>query len=83
MNVPVMTFDTETDAVFPDYLKARQPDTDRFRAWEVAGYRARRFTIDTGRNDAVGNPVFASIVEENSVLGCIACDKSMNNGPHH
>jgi hypothetical protein len=36
--VPVLVFETETD-VGPllDYGPARQPDTDHFRAWEVAG----------------------------------------------
>jgi len=38
LDVPVFVFETETD-VGPllDYGSARQPDTDRFRAWEVAG----------------------------------------------
>ncbi|MDT3446399.1 alpha/beta hydrolase domain-containing protein [Pseudofrankia sp. BMG5.37] len=36
LNVPVFVFQTETD-VFNSNLAARQPDTKRFRAWEVAG----------------------------------------------
>jgi len=84
LNVPVMTFETETDVVFLEYLKARQPDTDMFRAWEVAGTaHGDYYTFVSGRDDAVGDPVFASVSEENSVLGFITCDKPMNNGPHH
>jgi hypothetical protein len=84
LNVPVMTFETETDVVFLEYLKARQPDTERFRAWEVAGTaHGDYYTFVSGRNDTVGDPVFASVVEENSVLGFITCDKPMNNGPQH
>ena len=37
LTVPVMTFTTETDLVLLGYLPARQPDTKRFRDWEVAG----------------------------------------------
>lgn len=36
LNVPVFVFQTETD-VFNSNLTARQPDTTRFRSWEVAG----------------------------------------------
>lgn len=84
LNVPVMTFETETDVVFLGYQNARQPDTDLFRAWEVAGTaHGDYYTFVSGRDDDVGDPVFASVVEENSVLGFITCDQPMNNGPHH
>ena len=84
LNVPVMTFETETDVVFLEYLNARQPDTDLFRAWEVAGTaHGDYYTFVSGRDDTVGDPVFASVIEENSVLGFITCDKPMNNGPQH
>lgn len=84
LNIPVMTFETETDVVFLEYLRARQADTDLFRAWEVAGTaHGDYYTFLSGRDDDVGDPVFASVVEENSVLGFITCDKPMNNGPHH
>ena len=41
------------------------------------------YTFVSGRDDTVGDPVFASVREENSVLGFITCDRPMNNGPHH
>jgi hypothetical protein len=84
LNVPVMTFQTETDVVFLGYTPARQPDTDLIRTWEVAGTaHGDIYTFVTGRDDTVGDPVFASVVEENSVLGFISCDRPINNGPHH
>jgi|AntAceMinimDraft_11_1070367.scaffolds.fasta_scaffold00733_13 hypothetical protein len=84
LNVPVMTFETETDVVFLQFVKARQPDTAMIRTWEVAGTaHGDIYTFVTGRDDTVGAPVFASVVEENSVLGFIVCDRPINNGPHH
>jgi len=84
LNVPVMIFETETDVVLLGYVDARQPDTDLLRTWEVAGTaHGDLYTFVTGRDDATGEPVFASVVEERSVLGFITCDRPMNNGPHH
>jgi hypothetical protein len=37
LDVPVLTFQTETDLTRLGYLPARQPDSQRFRLWEVAG----------------------------------------------
>jgi hypothetical protein len=84
LNVPVMTFETETDVVFLEFVKARQPGTDMIRTWEVAGTaHGDYYTFVSGRDDDVGAPVFASVIEEPSILGFITCDKPMNNGPHH
>jgi hypothetical protein len=84
LNVPVMTFETETDVVLLEFFKARQPDTDMLRTWEVAGTaHGDYYTFVSGRDDAVGDPIFASVIEEPSILGFITCDRPMNNGPHH
>jgi hypothetical protein len=84
LNAPVMTFETETDVVFLEYIRARQPDTDMIRTWEVAGTaHGDLYTFATGRDDTEGAPVFASVIEEPSVLGFITCDRPINNGPHH
>lgn len=84
LNVPVMIFETETDVVLLGYHKARQPDTDLLRTWEVAGTaHGDYYTFVSGRDDDVGDPVFASVIEERSVLGFITCDSPMNNGPQH
>ncbi len=84
LNVPVMTFETETDVAFLGFVNARQPDTDKIRTWEVAGTaHGDYYTFVSGRDDSVGAPVFAAVIEEPSILGFITCDKPMNNGPHH
>lgn len=84
LNAPVMIFETETDVVLLGYRQARQDDTDMLRTWEVAGTaHGDYYTFISGRDDAVGDPVFASVVEENSILGFITCDRPMNNGPQH
>ena len=84
IDVPVLSFETETDVVLLEFAKARQPDTDMIRAWEVAGTaHGDVYTFVTGRDDTEGDPVFASVVEEPSVLGFITCDRPLNNGPQH
>lgn len=84
INVPVMTFQTETDVVFLESVNVRQPDTDLIRTWEVAGTaHGDYYTFIAGRDDDVGDPRFAAVVEETSILGFIECDLPMNNGPHH
>jgi hypothetical protein len=84
LNVPVFTFATETDVVGLGFSNVRQPDTDMLRTWEVAGTaHGDIYTFVTGRDDTVGDPVFASVVEEPSILGAITCDSPINNGPHH
>jgi hypothetical protein len=47
LDVPVLTLESETDVVgILNYLPARQPDSDRFRLWEVAGTaHADRFLL--------------------------------------
>ena len=37
VRVPVLTIQSETDAISLGGLGARQPDSDRFRLWEIAG----------------------------------------------
>ena len=52
LTVPVMTFTTETDLIALGYLPARQPDTKRFRNWEVAGTsHADSYTLNVGMSD--------------------------------
>ena len=84
INVPVMTFETETDVTLLGYVAARQEDTDSFRLWEVAGTsHADRYTIVAGRLDAVGEPQYAAVVEEDTVFGFLKCDNPFNSGPMH
>ena len=82
--VPVMTFQTETDVTFLNFAPARQPDSDRFRLWEVAGTaHADYYTTVSGRGDASGEPQYAAVVEEDRVLGILRCDRPFNSGPMH
>jgi hypothetical protein len=37
LDVPVMVVETESDLVVLGYVAARQPDSERFRLWELAG----------------------------------------------
>lgn len=57
LDVPVLTLESETDVVgILDYLPARQPDTDTFRLWEVAGTaHADRFALGA-LSDQLGCP---------------------------
>jgi hypothetical protein len=84
LNAPVLTFETETDVLLLRFAADRQPDTDLVRAWEVPGTaHGDYYTFVSGRDDTVGEPIFASVIEENSVLGFITCGRPMNNGPQH
>ena len=79
-----MTFQTETDLTLLGYAPARQPDTEHFRLWEVAGTsHADYYTIVAGRNDATGEPQYAAVVEEDTILGFLRCDRPFNSGPMH
>ena len=57
LDVPVLTLESETDVVgILNYLPARQPDTDTFRLWEVAGTaHADRFALGAV-SDQLGCP---------------------------
>lgn len=87
---PVLVFSAETDvAGARGYAKARQPDTDTFRAWEPAGtahadyYNLGGGGFDTGdgANDIV---YFASQLNPpNGVYNnLITCAAGINTGPH-
>jgi len=84
-NVPVMTFQTETDVSFLGYSAARQNDSENFILWEVAGTgHADYYMVASGLFDTVGTPQSAAIVETNSVLGgLVTCDLPINAGPVH
>ena len=83
-NVPVMTFQTETDVIGLGYAPARQEDSDNFILWEVAGTaHADFYTIISGRTDSVGEPRFAAVVEVSEVPGFLQCGLPVNSGPMH
>lgn len=85
--VPVFTLQTETDS-----RTIRQPDTDVFRDWEVAGStHADMYTLgigqfDTGTDDAAAVKLFQAMLHPtNEPLPGILppCNAPLNSGPHH
>ncbi len=84
LDVPVLTFETETDLTFLHYVPARQPDTDRFRLWEVAGTaHADTYTTVTGMTDIGNSPDVANLVVTATPVSGFACAVPINSGPQH
>jgi Alpha/beta hydrolase domain len=85
VRVPVLTFQTETDLTILGYLPDRQPDSSRFRLWEVAGTaHADTYTLTVGQNDLGDSTEAAEIlVTSDPVPGFISCDSPINSGPQH
>ncbi len=87
LNVPVFVFQTETDVVFSN-LTARQPDTGRFRAWEVAGtahfddYGLQIGPTDTGDGQgAIAS--LAAMQNPPTVTSAGTCTLPVNTGGAH
>ena len=85
INVPVLTFQAETDLTLLGFLPARQPDSERFRLWEVAGTaHADTYTTVVGLTDRGGSPDVAEIVITTRPQPFApACGAPINSGPHH
>ncbi|MBI3786463.1 MAG: hypothetical protein HY270_24000 [Deltaproteobacteria bacterium] len=84
LNVPVFTFETETDLSFLQYVPARQADTERFRLWEVAGTaHADTYTTVVGSTDVGNSPDAANIVVTSTPVAGFTCNAPINSGPHH
>ncbi len=82
LNVPVLNVQSETDVIGLGAIASRQPDSPRFRLWEVAGTsHADYYGNVSGREDRGTDPRFAVVLEENSVAGIINCERPMNAGP--
>lgn len=89
LGVPVLVFTSETDiAGGIGYAAARQPDTDRFRSWEVAGtahYDAYGLVVgpsDDG-SGATDVALFDAMSDPPSAIygNIISCDRPFNAGP--
>ena len=87
--VPVLFFQTETDvagAIGAAGLAARQPDSARFRLWEVAGtahfdlYGLQTGQTDTGRRQSVA-AWFDSMQNPTAQIGLFTCASPINTGP--
>ena len=91
LEVPVMVLSAENDVAGAriGYGRARQPDTERFVAWEVAGaahvdaYGLGIGDLDDGSGDADERLFAAMSAPSSSVYGgVIECGAPINAGPH-
>ncbi len=85
VDVPVLTFETETDLTFLAYFRARQDDAKNFRLWEVAGTaHYDTYGLGVANTDVGTSPdVAALVVTTDAVPGIIRCDTPINSGPQH
>lgn len=88
LGVPVLVFQTETDVAFSN-LGARQPDTDMYRLWEVAGTAHFDFYgLDIGMHDTGDGQgaveMLASMQNPtNQPNPMFTCGAPINTGPAH
>ena len=81
LTTPVINTQSETDVIPLGSVDERQPDSDYFRLWEVAGgAHGDNYQVDTGRSDIGIGPGFAAVVENSVILGIIRCDTPLNSG---
>ena len=83
LDVPVLTFETETDLGLLQFVPARQPDTDRFRLWEVAGTAHADVYTTAGSADRGDDPSVANLVVTTMPVAGINCLDPINSGPQH
>ena len=85
VDVPVLTFETETDLGFLNYFPARQDDAKNFRLWEVAGTsHADSYLLVAGPKDVGDDPNVVALAAPASPLpGIIDCAEPINSGPQH
>jgi Alpha/beta hydrolase domain len=88
LGVPVLVFQTETDVLFSN-LGARQPDSDRYRLWEVAGtahfdfYGLSIGMTDTGDGQGAVRMLDSMQHPTNQPNPAFTCDAPINTGPAH
>jgi Alpha/beta hydrolase domain len=88
LGVPVLVFQTETD-VFNSNLNARQPDTDTYRLWEVAGtshfdfYGLSIGVTDTGDGQGAVAMLESMQHPTNRPNPNFTCQSPINTGPAH
>ncbi|HZY59124.1 MAG TPA: alpha/beta hydrolase domain-containing protein [Candidatus Binataceae bacterium] len=89
LSVPVLVFETETDIFFSNDT-VNQPDTDKYRLWEVAGTsHFDYYGLVIGTHD-IGNGQGAVLALESMqhpiaapLPGVIECTLPINTGPMH
>jgi hypothetical protein len=86
IDVPVLTFQTETDVVAIGFFAARQPDGPNIRTWEVAGTaHADTYMMVVGPTDQGSSARDTThLPPVQSIFGgTVACDLPINSGPQH
>ena len=88
LNVPVLVVQTETDLLALGSLAARQPDTAKYRLWEMAGtahadnYLATVAVHDTG-SGAAGLEALQAMLAPPTGTPSFSCDAPINTGQMH
>jgi len=84
VRVPVLTFQSETDVVTLGGGRARQPDSERFRLWELAGAsHFDTYGLVAAHSDREGIPVdelARQLAPRREVVGMVA-EVPVNSGP--
>ncbi|MEZ5246238.1 MAG: alpha/beta hydrolase domain-containing protein [Acidimicrobiales bacterium] len=87
VRVPVLTFQTDSDLLLLGWVPDRQPDSDNFVLWEVAGTAhgdVYSISLDVGPQDLGNDPAIAAVVEVASPIpGIMDCGGPINSGPQH
>jgi hypothetical protein len=82
--VPVLVFQSETDVILLGGGRAKQPDTERLRLWELAGAaHADTYTISAGRHDngTLSPERFAELLRPTTNLMIGQTESPVNAGP--
>jgi len=84
LDVPVLTFQTETDLQF-GHFPPRQNDGTNFRLWEVAGTsHADSYTAEIGFGDAGDGAAEVALLDvANGGGGPLGCSVPINAGPQY
>jgi hypothetical protein len=81
LTIPIINLQSETDVILLGAVDERQPDSDYFRLWEVAGgAHGDNYQIDSGRPDTGTGAEFTAVVENDVILGIIQCAAPLNSG---
>lgn len=84
VRVPVLVLQSETDVILLGGQRARQPDSDRVRLWEMAGAaHADTYTVSAGRHDdgSLTGERFAELLRPTTNLLIGQTETPVNSGP--
>ena len=84
VRVPVLVLQSETDVILLGGQRARQPDSERVRLWEMAGAaHADTYTVSAGRHDdgSLSGERFAELLRPTTNLLIGQTSTPVNSGP--